>query len=334
MMNNQLQVFSKEWFNNPKTQRKLLWLLNHSRYFRSDMGIQRHDLPFKEKIVRITPNSFTWRTGEREFMTDFRTHNKFGKRLYYGFLPVWKIAHEFDMRIANRFVPALNVGFDTLTVYPQAGFGGTTCDGLVARAGVNENWATIRAGAGTAAYNTLHQIGWQNTVAGNAFQSLYRFIATFDTSSLTSLATISAATKSLYGNSATYFNPDGNSPKANIYLATPASSGTLVAADYSQIGATKQCDTDITYASWNNSGYNDFALNAAGIGNISKTGITRFGCREVTYDVGGTSPAASTPSANTAMGIIGSDAGSNIPKLVITYTLPAVATGNFFMLFD
>ena len=81
------QVFSKQWFNNSKTQRKLLWLLNHSRYFRKDMGIQDCDLPFSEKIVRIQPNSFTWRTGEREFMTDFRTHNKFGKRLYYGFYP-------------------------------------------------------------------------------------------------------------------------------------------------------------------------------------------------------------------------------------------------------
>lgn len=53
---------------------------------------------------------------------DFRTHDKFSKRLYYAFYPLWWTLHQWDTLFANNFAPQLNFGFDTLTAYPDADF--------------------------------------------------------------------------------------------------------------------------------------------------------------------------------------------------------------------
>ncbi len=320
-------VFDKKWFS--KHQSKLLWLLNHSSYFRKDMGIQDCDLPYKEKIVRITPNSFTWRTGEREFMTDFRTHDKFGKRLYYGFYPIWDLAHKFDMKVANRFVPAMNLGFDTLTAYPEAGGGGgnTTCDGYMNyAAAVGVSWAsTVGASAGneTGVSNTDESYIYIRKGNGSTFDwSLQRSIYTFDTSSITAAATISSSVMSLRGS----FKQDDASitPNINIYLATPASNNNLVDDDFDQIGSTAQCDTAITYAGFSTSGYNDFTFNATGRGNISKTGVSKFGARNANYDVSVSTPSMSSLQQSYLYGYFADQTGTtNDPKLVVTYTLPS-----------
>ena len=333
-----MQVFGKQWFK--KNQSNLLWFLNSSRYLRNELGI---DLPFKEKITEITPNSFSYgdrlffRDGElfAERTTDFRTHDKFGKRLYYGFLPVWKLAHSFDLSLANRFAPALNLGFDTLTAYPNAGTGATTVDGYASRQVASESWGTLRSGAGTGsdATGTDMFIGWFTAGSGDAFKDIYRTIFTFDTSSLTSSASISAAILSLYG--AGKANDTAlDAPTTGIYTSTPASNNAIVNADYSQLGSVLQSGT-ITWDNFSITGYNDYSFNSTGISNISKTGISKFGGRS-TQDANNSVPLYININSGTNVRPYTADqAGTaNDPKLVVTYSLPstAVSRSNLLLL--
>ena len=112
-------LFDKNWFQ--KKQRILLWLLNTPLIkivFRWIMRIHKYDCPLKIKITEITPNSFSW--GDRYFKkkgkwylertTDFRTHNKYSKRLFYTFYLVWYLFHILDWIILDReLFPALNM---------------------------------------------------------------------------------------------------------------------------------------------------------------------------------------------------------------------------------
>lgn len=146
-----LQVFSKEWFE--KHQQKLRWFANTKigRYTlringdRSSVG--------KNKIARINTNSITWVKNyvTREVVTEFRPHDKFAKRLYYAFRPMWWLMHGWDWVTFQQ--PRWNLGFDTLTQYPES----TGADNPIAertvRSGIDENWATIRAGADSCRHN-------------------------------------------------------------------------------------------------------------------------------------------------------------------------------------
>jgi len=74
----------------------------------------------------------------------------------------------------------------------------------------------------------------------------------------------------------------------------------------------------LAWASWVDTAgtYNDFTLNANGISNISKTGITYFGARD-SLDTANT-----TPTGNNNWNFNSSNgAGTTTdPKLVVTYT--------------
>jgi hypothetical protein len=313
-------LFDKQWFAD--NQKILLFFLNAfilKRWVRWILRINK-DCSFKDKIIEIQPNNYKIWLGENKIKADFRTHNKFSKRMYHAFYPLWCLFHIWDL-FADKYVPQLSFGFATLTVYPDTGTGSTTVDGAVKRDGQNEVWASIKSGAGITALPSASTaaVGWKTAGGSPNFTDLYRIIATFDTSSLPDGASISSATISLYYH---YKNdPASNSPTINVYSSTPASSNNLVAADYSQIGTTAY-STAITYANWTSGQYNDFALNATGLAAISKTGISKFGFREATYDAGGSTPTwgGGWQTTNIVGKLADQPGTSQDPKLVITYT--------------
>ena len=243
----------------------------------------RIDLPCKIKITQIGPNRFSW--GDKliekdgrlyiQRTTDFRTHPKFAKRIYFAFRPFWWLLHIYDSLFAERFAPQLAFGFSTLTTYPQAGSGGSnvTCDGNVYRYNVDETFTAINTGSGHNADNTGTEL-WAHLASSgttNQFTSNYKAIATFDTSSIGANSTLQSATMSLYGS---LKNASLGPPDLHIAGATPASNNALVAADYGQVQTTSF--GSITYANFSTSGYNDIALNSSGLSNINKTGISKF----------------------------------------------------------
>lgn len=319
-------VFSAAWF--AQHQRALLWLLNApliGRWFRWVLCIRPHDVGYRARIVQLLPHAYTVENGDGTYTMDCRTHAKYAKRLHYVLWPLWAALHAWDAWVANPFVPALNAGFDTLTVYPDPNPETTTVDGEARRQGVDEAFATLRNGVGnssddTASVSSFTRIACSATT--NQFSSIYRSIALFDTSTLGAAAVISAATLSLYG---TFKNdPAGWSPSLDIYSAAPASNTALVNADYGTLGTTSYTGSPISYSAWA-AAYNDFVLNATGRSAINVTGVSKFGARESTYDAAGSAPTWSSGAAMTMEGFWADQTGTaSDPKLVVTYSVQSV----------
>ena len=98
-------------------------------------------------------------------------------------------------------------------------------------------------------------------------------------------ATPSVSTASLWVTGKAENDSDAQSYITIIGVTDAADPTSLVTADYNNCGAvnnpTKQTDTDRDISADLTVGaYNTFALNATGIGNISVTDKTLFGCRE------------------------------------------------------
>lgn len=311
----QYLAFNKDWFK--KNQKLIIILLNHwatKKIFRYLLKIKDSDF-----IIEITPNSYSTFLGfngsEVSLRSDFRTHWKYSKRMYFAFKPLWWTLHFWDWLFADRFVPKLSFGFTTLTVYPNADPETTTVDGHVGYSGSGETYATVRnALTGTSAVDNTSILDILSSFNG-ADYTIRRGFFLFDTSSLGSSATINSAILSLA--SSTGDNLDANTVSINIYTSSPASNTALATADYDQVGSTAQCDTAKTIASLS-SGYNDFTLNATGISNISKTGVSKFGGRIVERDVTSTAPTG----ANYAAIFAAEQAGTGSdPKLVVDYSI-------------
>ncbi len=219
---------------------------------------------------------------------------------------------------------------DTLTVYPEAGTGGdnNTCDGVVTYQGDGTNtFSYLVSGPGdrhndTDDYFSVHVIS-HGTGSGDWFR-IGRAIVTLDTSALTSDATISAATFSLYPYSTNKTDNTGWKTDINIYSSNPASNNELVDGDYDSLGTTAY-STAIDYDDWGTGAYENFSFNSTGKSAISKTGITKLGARSAKYDVANSSPSLGSGSDNytSIYSYPADEAGtSKDPKLVITYTLP------------
>jgi hypothetical protein len=311
-------------------QGKLLWLLNTpviGRWFRRVLRVSGESSSVgRRRITRILPHAIFWWDGPNQ-VAEFRTHAKFSKRLYYAFAPLWWAMHAWDWAFADRWVPDLSFGFSTLTVYPDADPETNTVDGDCDNwtAG-GDTWANVLARAGTEAYPSTTSGTCINFTPGsttNQWISISRAIILFDTSALTSTASISAAVLSLYGTAKA--DPTSISPNVDIYTTTPASNTDIVPADFSQFGSTSQTGVPITYAGWSTTGYNAFTLNATGLGNVSKTSISKFGTRNANYDVAATAPTWANDFDTHLANYWADQAGTaNDPKLVVTYSTAAV----------
>lgn len=260
-----------------------------------------------------------------ERTTDFRTHNKFSKRLYYAFYPLWYLFHCWDIVINFLKLPALDLGFATLTVYPDANPESTSVDGRVTRnvVGLSEPFATIRGGAGNEVSDiaTTIEVQLYDGTTGVNWEVIDRSITLVDTSALGASASVSAATFSIFGSA----KEDTMSQSVNVVKATPASNTALVASDYNIANwdMTQQSDSPITIAAYSIVAYNDFPLNATGIGNISKTGISKFGIA-ISADYTNTEPIITHPINAYATAYAADQLGTaNDPKLVVTYTVPS-----------
>jgi hypothetical protein len=291
----------------------------------------------ENRIVAVRPNSVVEFVGYKEKEIEVREHffvrNEYALRLQKLFYPIWFTFHCWDMIIANRLCPQLNLGFDTLTAYPDASTGATTVDGYIGYySATGVDWTTARnASSGSLLNSSLASDDMMYADAHsttNKFSRIKRSWFTLDTSSITSVATISATTFSIY---VTLKGYSGSvSPNMDIYTSTPASDDNLVEDDYDQIGDTSQTGSPITYASIDTGDYSDFSFNTTGKGNVSKTGITKLGIRNANYDVANSAPTWSSGMYYYVQGNF-SDNGTNKPKLVVTYTLPATFSPQLMM---
>lgn len=308
-------VFDKNWF--VKHQNILLFLLNTPLirvWFRWLLKINGNRSSVgKRRIIKIEPNAIWWKYG-RQYQTEFRTHNKFSKRLYYGLYPLWMTFHLWDF--LTKPIPALNLGFDTLTAYPAAG-ANSPVDGRVYRGPVSEDFATIRAGAGSTASATDASESYVYLQSdGATYSFLVRSYFLFDCSSIPLANTISSAILSLFGTA----KANGlGAAEIDIVASTPAATNTLATTDYGNIGSTPFAS--ITYADYSTADFNNFSLNASGIANISKgSGISKFGAR-LNWDTDNSFGGAIANAVSSFSGYYADQADTtNDPKLVVTHS--------------
>ncbi len=299
-------MFDKKWFK--KHQKILVWFAN------TFIGkkVLRYDL---DHIDAILPNAVFKREGKK-VIAEFRTHNKYSKRLYYAFLPAWKLFHLWDM----VWFPRFNLGFDTLTAYPDAHTESATVDGYVQRASGIESWTDLRGGAGAQSgdsdTNTFCVYLNNADGSGTGWDNMARGIFLFDTSSIPDNAIKESATFSLYVTSVS----DNFSQKIGIVTSTPASNTALANGDYGNLATTRQA-TDIDLTDLNTSAYNDFTLNATGLASISLTSITKFGTR-MSGDIDNSEPSGATATAQVVIYFADQTGTSTDPKLVVTYSVP------------
>lgn len=168
-------------------------------------------------------------------------------------------------------------GTTTSTFYPDAHPETTSVDGEVTRGGVDETFSVIRNGAGTVIDDTASTAvtGFLRAAAtASQYATLERGIFVFDTSAIPDADSVSSVTLSLYG----FNKSDGlGTPNLVVVSATTASNTALVASDFAIAGFGVTSYSSITYATFSITAYNNLGLNAAGLANISRTSVSKFG---------------------------------------------------------
>ena len=315
------RAFNHKFFK--KNQSFLRFLLNApilKYWFRWVLCIKKFDCKISEFIETIRPNSYTVFLGrikgKRRYRTDFRTHEKYGKRLYHAFKPMWWVMHFLDWVLLDKWIPNLSFGFTTLTEYPDAGTGGTTVDGQLYRAGLNETWADKRDNAGSVA-QPVGTFSYFKLNAGSVtdrWNYIFRQIYLFDTSAIDTDIKDSA-TMSLYISVII----DNFNQSISLCGSTPASNSTLEPSDYQQLGTTRYA-TDLDVTNLTDYVYNAWTLNATGLTNIDGSGITKLGSR-YSGDIDNSMPTwASSVNAQVAHRLADYTGTVNDPKLVVEHS--------------
>lgn len=300
-------MFDNQWFLN--NQKLLRWFAN-TKYGKSILG---HRL---DKVDLILPSSVFKKEGKL-YTAEFRTHDKYAKRLFYEFQSVWKAFHWFDENIANVYIPKLNLGFDSLTFYPNSGGVNTPYDAILIRFGVDESFATIKAGAGNATNSgDGTAMNLTATATTDQYSDYRRFGINFDTSALTSNVSIISAILSVR---ATAKNNGLGDPTLDIVDFTPGNVNSPANADYNATSATSFAS--IAYASYSTASYNDFTLSAGGIANINKIGVSSF-AHVMGWDITG-SPTWSSGLDSSVTPVQSEASGTtDDPKLVVNFAFP------------
>ena len=209
----------------------------------------------------------------------------------------------------------------TITSYPQASKGGSN---ITSDEGVQYNSAATWATAHDATAGNIYVGGAENATTmlfggettGGVFY-IYRSIMSFDTRVLTSADTISSATISLWSTTANQNIETTYPSNPQIVGATPAANNSFVLADYDQLGTTTFVDSPPSLTTFvGSSAYHDFTLNASGISNITKGGVSVFGLR-ATNDINNTAPTARSYGRAFSADNTGT---TNDPKLVLVVT--------------
>jgi hypothetical protein len=334
--------FGVEFFK--KNQELLVHLLNDPML----KGTMRYafrvhkDIPFDEKISSIGPDyigynrNYSVVEGKQGFYEtrDFRTHQKFSKRLYFAFKPLWYGMHYADevgrvmkgLRGLER-VPFWDFGLATLTAYPDPHPETTTVDGNVSRYAAG-TWASLRGGAGNGFNDdaTINRCFKIETDGAGSYYSLERSIFLFNTASIPDENIVNSGTLSVKATSKSNTFPS-TAPAINVYASTPASNTALVAADYQRVGTTP-FSSNVLVSAISTTVYTVFTLDAGGLAAIDVVGITKLGIREAVYDATNTSPG--TPSAYYLMQcpvVNAETAGTSTdPKLVVEHSSAAPKT--------
>lgn len=185
--------------------------------------------------------------------------------------------------------------------------------------GTDGSFATVRNAAGdsASASGTTADVSLTAASSSNVYDSLSRAIFCFNTSTLPDDAIIESATLYLSGSMK---SPNLGKASLNICDATPTSTSTLAASDYSKLGTT--LFSSVSYDNFSLSS-TAFELNQAGRDYIKTNAVTAFGAR-LSWDRGNSFTGSWSAFNNTTFRLITADhatTGSH-PRLEVSYSLP------------
>lgn len=331
--------------NNPnslfrKYARLVTWFSN-TNLGKDYLGINKVD----EKIGLFLPNGYHKILGRQDDKIYYRatiyTRARYAAKLYLALRAIdlasnwitdFKEAQHLLMWWTGQTLRlprlATAVNFATTTVFPDPNPETTSFDGNAARRPASaESWATIHDATDGTTDGTADDVIDSNTPSinenGTAWTRIQRLITLFDTSSIPDADTISATTYSLFCTNA---GNNGHTMNVDMVTCTPASNTAIALADYSTFTTTLQA-TSISVGSFGANAYTDFTLNATGLGNISKTGITKFGCR-ISADTNNVEPTKATTSTSINSQHADTAGTDNDPKLVVTHAGAAGGTAS------
>lgn len=162
----------------------------------------------------------------------------------------------------------------------------------------------------------------QASGVSNHWSAFRRAVTLFDTSTLGTATTITAATLGIVVMCSTAGDCLASASSIGLVCTTTASNTALEAADFGRVGATRQA-TDLTVngITDDQSTYNYFTLNSTGRGNITKDGVTKFAIRN-TFDADDSCGYWANDKRGGVTIASTERAGCIGPILTVTYTLP------------
>ena len=268
---------------------ELIRAINESDLIKSYCGIPSD---WKD-ISKVTKNSVHRHLGNGTYNAVFRSSNVYEDRVYANMLLALgkegvlghlekrfglkdRIWNEYYMS-KSEFKPSLLNYATTTTFHSDQNPETTTFDGYALRSVTSETWSTIRSGAGNTSDDSDVQMQVRITAHGstsNRFIIISRGKSLFDTSSIGATKVINSAKM--------YLTPtiggDDFLLSLSIVSCTTASNTAIADSDYnvSTFGSTKLA-SDYAISSMTDNVQFSMNLNASGLSNISKTGVSKFG---------------------------------------------------------
>lgn len=319
-------MFSLSWFK--QYQKILLFFLNIpllKGYFRHSIGI---DDNLNNKICEVYPHVAIYSVHGNNRAV-FRNCEYHGMKLYSKYLWLWRLIHTWDMVIANKFAPGLNLGFDVLDFYPDANPETSSVDGyIVSSSDALDSWSNIKGGTSdnlTASSSSLMYlliIGDDSDPPTNSWKSLRKVFCLFDTKALGPYANVTSATLDVQiSNPAAGYEQFLNDAEGSAYVtpSLPASDTNIVASDWGNVTDEKISDALLPgdFPTTFQTKTVTFTINTNSLTYIKIDDITRLALRLV-CEIDDVEP--SVPSGEQSHGFIVFDANTTpAPKLTVDY---------------
>lgn len=319
-------LFSTAWF---RTHRRALCLLANlpgTRHALRNALLVEHGRP----LVDLSPSSLTWRERDGKLTARFWSAATVAHALHAAYGRLWAAAHWFDMTVANRYAPALNLGCDSFTARPNGHPETTTCDGWLEAlenpySGIWDwSWSSARGQDGTD-YNDYYGEGYHSLAesdfdSGSGWGRLRRAQYGFDCSTLSGVTcTAGSLTLSVISTSYTC----STAPTFALYNTSSTATTELAASDFQKAGTTAYS------SSYSIGSVGAMTLNSAGLTYLASAGSgARFCLRSANFDAGGTEPSGGAfPGWNLYAYFAEDTTLDHRPRLQVTYT-PASSGGS------
>lgn len=117
-------------------------------------GLVRHSLWIedrKHKVLKVTPNTYFVELPDGKVKIHMRACNQHAEAIHRNYHYLWDVIHIWDMKLANRLMPAWNLGFDTYTWQPDATAG---LDAVISSSTPTTNYPTQAIYVGNSTGNT------------------------------------------------------------------------------------------------------------------------------------------------------------------------------------